>query len=184
MAQPKYKRTKVVVNHSLQYKLTATFLLGIVLSLLVFTVGFVGYYWLAAHTGDGAFEEFFIEYRMVDKEREVEVAGVKTKETYTTTEERPPVRRWEIIAPVILANNILILVILGVIGIRFSHRIAGPIYNINRALDLAVQNRLEREVRLRRRDFFHDTADKLNRVLRSAHLVVPPPPKVEPKDSP
>lgn len=171
MGKPKYRRSRYVINRKLQYQLTGTFLTGVLFALLLFTLGFIGFYWAGSMTGEGVYDEFFFQYKMVEKERTVDVGGKATKEKFTTTEVSPPLRRWEIIAPVILANNLMLMLVISFMGIRFSHRIAGPIWNINRSLDLAAQGHLEREIRLRKQDFFHDTAEKMNRVLRLAHLI-------------
>ncbi len=158
-----YKRSKRVVDRSLQYQMTGVFLLGVLISLLIFTTGIIGYYWMRSIINPS--EEFLTVRTSVEKEATLQENGETRIEKYMVSEESPPLRPYEYIAPIILLNNFIILIVLGFMGIIYSHRIAGPIYNINRALDLAASGELHREIRLRQGDFFQETASKLNKIL-------------------
>ena len=158
-----YKRTKVIVNRSLQYRMTGTFLLGVLLALLIFTTSFIGFHWLRSIVNPS--EQFLTLRTSVEKEALIQENGESKIERYWVSEESPPLRPYEYLAPIILLNNGIILIVLAILGILYSHRIAGPIYHINKALDLAAKGELYHKVRLRKGDFFHETADKLNKII-------------------
>jgi len=52
-----------------------------------------------------------------------------------------------------------------VVGLYFSHKLAGPIYRFKLELQRIADGRDWRVIRLRRGDDFHDVADVLNRAL-------------------
>jgi hypothetical protein len=52
-----------------------------------------------------------------------------------------------------------------VVGLYFSHKLAGPIYRFKLELERITEGREWRAIRLRREDDFHDVADMLNRAL-------------------
>ena len=137
--------------------------MGVLLSLMIFTSGIIGYYWIRYMINPS--EEFLTVRTSVEKEAPILENGETRIEKYLVSEESPPLRPYEYIAPIILLNNFIILIVLGIMGIYYTHRIAGPIYNINRALDLAAAGLHHREIRLRQGDFFQETANKLNKVL-------------------
>lgn len=167
-----YERKKKIVDHSLQFQMTGAFLLGVVLSLIIFTSVIIGYYWVRSLLNPS--EEFLTVRTSVEKEAKILENGEERIEKYLVSQESPPLRPYEYLAPIILLNNLIILLVLAVVGIHYSHRIAGPIYNINRCLDLAARGELHREIHLRQGDFFHETAEKLNKVLPINRGIVGP----------
>jgi hypothetical protein len=52
-------------------------------------------------------------------------------------------------------------------GLRLSHRIAGPIFKINKTIDEVLKNKKTILIHLREDDYFHDHADKINELLKS-----------------
>ena len=57
------------------------------------------------------------------------------------------------------------VVVTGVAGILFLHRIAGPLYRIRGVLKILADGRVpERDVKLREGDFFVEVVDELNRL--------------------
>lgn len=60
--------------------------------------------------------------------------------------------------PVIIAGLLIL-------GIRISHKIAGPIYRMEKDLDEIAKGNLSLRIRLRRGDEFVDLAEKINKVL-------------------
>ncbi|MBI4116095.1 MAG: methyl-accepting chemotaxis protein [Candidatus Omnitrophica bacterium] len=73
--------------------------------------------------------------------------------------------RYDLIVRVSLVLFVTILVI-AIFGIFFLHRIAGPVYRFRRVLHRIAEGEIPDEVKLREGDFFTETADDLNRVLR------------------
>lgn len=70
----------------------------------------------------------------------------------------------------LVVSSILIIfiavVITGLFGVFFLHRVAGPVYRFKQVLSRVVSGEIPNEVRLRRRDFFKETAEELNRVIQ------------------
>lgn len=158
-----YKRRQKIVDKKLQYQLTGVFLVGVLTAMLLFTAGMIGYYWTRSLLFP--YEEFLTVRTSVEKTAEVVENGEVRMERYSVSEESLPLRPYEYLAPVILINNLLIMVVIGIFGIIYSHKIAGPMFNINRALDRAASGHFVKPITLRRGDFFHDTAEKINRLL-------------------
>ena len=51
------------------------------------------------------------------------------------------------------------------IGLRLSHRIGGPMVNIQRILEQAQRGDYKARITLRSKDFLHEIADSVNRLL-------------------
>lgn len=50
-------------------------------------------------------------------------------------------------------------------GVRLSHRIAGPMIQIQRVLDQALKGEYGNRIQLRSNDYLHEISDELNRLL-------------------
>jgi methyl-accepting chemotaxis protein len=61
----------------------------------------------------------------------------------------------------------LVLVISIFHNLMFSHRICGPLVNLNHTLHAIAQGDISREVYLRRKDFLKEEAIKINQMLTS-----------------
>lgn len=72
---------------------------------------------------------------------------------------------YELILRVSLILFVTILVI-ALFGIFFLHRMAGPVYRFQRILRHVSRGEIPDEFRLREGDFFTETAEDLNQVLR------------------
>lgn len=70
----------------------------------------------------------------------------------------------------LVVSSILIIFIAviatGFFGVFFLHRVAGPVYRFRKTLERMGSGEIPSEVQLRRRDFFKETADELNRVIQ------------------
>jgi hypothetical protein len=55
--------------------------------------------------------------------------------------------------------------------IKISHRFAGPVYNLRRAIREIVQGKPPRKLKFRRHDFWHDLADDYNAMLLRLNLL-------------
>jgi len=73
--------------------------------------------------------------------------------------------RYDLIARVSLVLFVTIILI-GLFGIFFLHRIAGPVYRFRRTLQQVSKGEVPEEVRLREGDFFVETAEDLNHLLQ------------------
>ena len=58
------------------------------------------------------------------------------------------------------------MLVIALFGVFFLHRIAGPVYRFQGVLRRISRGELPEDVRLREGDYFTETADDLNRVLK------------------
>lgn len=58
---------------------------------------------------------------------------------------------------------LLTLVTIAVYGIKFLHRVAGPIYRCRKTMIVLNQGKIPEQIRLRSGDFFTELADEINR---------------------
>jgi len=56
-------------------------------------------------------------------------------------------------------------------SIKLSHRFAGPIYNLRRAMRDIVQGQSPRKLKFRRHDFWHDVAEEYNAMLLKLNVL-------------
>jgi len=59
----------------------------------------------------------------------------------------------------------LAVILTGFFGVFFLHRVAGPVYRFNVVLKQMARGEVPREIKLRQRDFFKETAMSLNEVI-------------------
>jgi signal transduction histidine kinase len=57
------------------------------------------------------------------------------------------------------------VILTGVFGVFLLHRVAGPVYRFRQVLNSMAGGQIPREIRLRERDFFKETASELNQVI-------------------
>lgn len=70
----------------------------------------------------------------------------------------------------LVVSSILIIFVAviatGLFGVFFLHRVAGPVYRFREVLKRMGSGEIPSEIQLRRRDFFKETAEELNRVIQ------------------
>jgi methyl-accepting chemotaxis protein len=77
----------------------------------------------------------------------------------------PLPERLLVILPPLLINDIAIMVLIVVVGIFTSHRIAGPVHRMTEDISRTLSGERGVRVRLRRRDAFPELAEKVNVLL-------------------
>lgn len=159
------KRKNYLVDRKLQTRFIATFVISILVALFLFTAGSFAYFWAASMAGDNLFKEFITIDKQVFEEREVETNGQVSTVRYPTTKTIRGVRRWEIVFPPILINNLIILVVISIIGIFYSHRLVGPVYRMTADLKRILAGKGSRKIKLRKGDKFVELAETINKLI-------------------
>ena len=75
------------------------------------------------------------------------------------------VKRWEIIVPPILINNLFMLILVSVLGVIYSHRIAGPAFRMTRELRRVLDGEEGVRIMIRKRDKFRNLAVRINELI-------------------
>jgi hypothetical protein len=158
MANTKIKRKTYVINKGFQFRFIATFLVLVVISLLIFSAGFAVYYWVRYLMGDNIFDEFILVFKRV------EIVDQKGELT-DVEQEIGATNRFEIVVLPLLLNNILIMVVISIIGIFYSHKIAGPVYRIGKEIEKAIGGEAGIRLKLRKGDKLHELANEINLLL-------------------
>jgi methyl-accepting chemotaxis protein len=70
-----------------------------------------------------------------------------------------------VVLPPLLLNDLAIMVLVIVVGIFTTHRIAGPIYRLESDIDRVLSGERGVRTRLRRKDAFPDLAEKVNQLI-------------------
>ena len=162
MARQLRKRRTYVIDRGFQYQMIGTFLLSTVVALALFSAGTVLYYWASSMVGDNLFREYIdIRKQVFVTTEDAEGVAVTKTESRTIHD----VKRWEIVVPPLLINNLFIMVMIAVIGVFYSHRIIGPIHRINRDLQRAIDGEQDVRIVVRRHDKFADLASRINQLL-------------------
>lgn len=152
-------------NSGIQSRMVGTFLLAIVLSFFIFSVGFAVYYWGAYLAGQNLFREFIVVYRQVEETSEVELDGRTVEQRSYRVEAMPETTRLELILPPILINNVLLAVVLAVLAVRYSHRFAGPLYRMSTDIRRVLAGEENVRIRLRKQDELRELASRVNAIL-------------------
>ncbi len=150
----KYKRRNYVVDRRLQFGMISLFLSAVLIALFITTTGFIIYYWARYTSEEPETSEVIVVY-----------TADAVLEENLTPEEGIQTSRMNIVLTPLLINNLCIMVIIAVLGVFFSHRIAGPLYRIQLVIDEVLEGNYERRVQLRPRDFGQELADKVNSLL-------------------
>ena len=144
------------------------FLIAVLVSLLLLSLGAAAYYWFAFGSGENLFREYVVVYQQHARVRSVEIDGRTVEQRFYEVEALPPIRRWEVVLPALLINNVLVLVLLSALALWYSHRITGPIYRMSKELSSALGGQRGVTIHLRKNDEFRDLALLLNRLISVA----------------
>ena len=166
MAKDFVKRKTYVIDKRFQFRFIATFLLYILISLLLFSGGVFIFYWISYMAGENIVSEFIVIYRQVPL---LDSAGNQRLDSnnkpLTTTEPQPPINPIQLILPPILINNLIIVIIISILGIFYSHKIAGPVYRINTDITRVLDGEKGVKIKLRSTDKLQALAVKVNQLI-------------------
>ncbi len=152
------KRSRYLIDKDFQLRFVGGFVLLIVAAFVLFSLLVAVYYWGRYMAGENVFREFITVQRQVSR---VDASGARV----TRTEDVPPVNRIELVLPPILVNNLVILVLTVVIGIFYSHRIAGAAHRIEADIGRSLAGERDVQVRLRKKDKLQRLAMQVNRLI-------------------
>jgi methyl-accepting chemotaxis protein len=165
MDQQRFKRRIKVIDSPFQYRMVALFLSVVVAGFLLFSAGLVFYYWGSYVSGDNLFKEIITLHKQVTRTLPAQESGTGKKETYTTTLDVPGVNRLELVLPPILINNLAIMAFVIFVGIFATHRIAGPVYRVEKEIDRVLAGEKGVRISLRKGDNFPALAGKVNKLI-------------------
>jgi len=132
-----YKRKIYIINKEFQLKYLFTIISMIAVSVL--TVSFITFYVI----WDNVIKEFFF----------IPEAAKKLTDIFIRTSE------------IAGGFTLLILGIFAVAGIFLSHRVAGPLYRVERVAEELSKGNLDVNVRFRKSDELHSLADSMNKMI-------------------
>lgn len=145
----------------------ALFLLAIIVSFAIFSLGFAGYYWASYLAGENLFREFVVVYRQSEKVETVSIEGREVEQRSYSVEAQPRTTRLQLILPPLIINNVLLAFVLGVLAVRYSHRFAGPIYRISTDIRRALAGEEGVRIQLRKNDELRELASRINALLEA-----------------
>jgi methyl-accepting chemotaxis protein len=165
MERQKFKRRIKVIDSPFQYRMIALFLAVVVAGFMVFSAGLFLYYWGSYVSGDNLFKEIITLHKQITRTRTAQESGTGKSETYTTTQDVPGVNRLELVLPPILINNLAIMAFVIAVGIVSTHRIAGPVYRVEKEIDRVLAGEKGVRISLRKGDNFPALAEKVNALI-------------------
>lgn len=159
------KRSNIVIDKRFQYNLVVTFLVAVLVTLVIFSAGFAAYFWISSYAGDNLFREFITISKQVTVVKESVVEGELVRERYYDTKIVPGVKRMHLVVPPILINNLLLMVVVSIFGVRYSHRLAGPAYRMMSDIRRVLDGEKDVRIHLRDRDKLRELADRINELI-------------------
>jgi hypothetical protein len=166
MAKVFVKRRTYVIDKKFQFRFIATFLIYILISLLLFSGAIFIFYWISYMVGDNVVSEFIIVYKQVQlTDSEGKPRLDDKNRPLTTTEPQSPISPVQLILPPILINNLFISLIISILGVFYSHKIAGPVYRMDKDIGRVLSGEKGVTIKLRKTDKLHNLADRINQLI-------------------
>jgi nitrogen fixation/metabolism regulation signal transduction histidine kinase len=141
------------------------FVLAVIVCVGLSTVGLVTYYGLSPTSARATAGEFVVVYRQIEHREPVVVEGRQIERRSYTSEALPQTTRWALVVPPLLVNNLVIVIVLCVLAIRFSSHYAGPVYRMSTDIRRVLAGETGVRVQLRRGDEIKELANRLNALL-------------------
>ncbi len=77
----------------------------------------------------------------------------------------PGLKRYELVLPPVIINNLVLMVIIMVVGVFYSHRIAGPLYRMEQDIVRVLSGDKNVKIKIRQKDKLKPFAEQLNRLI-------------------
>ena len=156
------KRRNYIIDKQFQFRFIFTFLVFILLALLIFSAIIIVYYWINYMMGENVFNEFISIMRKVDL---VDANGGTVN---STSQIYGPYNPFIIYVPPILINNLIIMLVISIVGIFYSHRIAGPAFRMQQDIKRVLNGEKGVSIHLRRTDKLKELAEQINLLIKKA----------------
>lgn len=144
MEKKNYKRSIYLINKKFQFKYV--FIILFIMFTAIFTISFVTFYVIWTNV----INEFFF----------IQDASKKLGDIYLKTTE------------LLIIPLLILAFVFSIIGILYSHKIAGPLYRVQKICEEIGKGNLNINVKFRKGDEFHEVADSLNKVIHSLKNMV------------
>jgi nitrogen fixation/metabolism regulation signal transduction histidine kinase len=87
--------------------------------------------------------------------------------TNTMGEDPKKMSQTDIILPALAISEAVMIVVTALFALFYSHRIAGPVYRLKKAMEEVSQGNMDIQVKIRKNDEFHDLAENFNAMLKN-----------------
>ncbi len=145
MAKPIVRRRIYVIDKTFQHTFMFRFALMVTVGVLLSFGVLAGYYYLR-YSGPNLPMKFFYLSNQPG-------AGLEQVSLMT------------LVLPSLVVATVLSLLFTLFLGLLYSHRIAGPLYNLKKALRRFREGQMNQVVRFRKYDEFHDLAAEVSRTM-------------------
>lgn len=163
-------RRRRVLSSGLQTRMVRQFLLTVLLSVLLTSIGILAYYWIAFAAGDNQFREFVVVYQQREEIETVRVDERTVERRGYVTEALPETSRLSIIAPPLLINNLIIGIVLSILAVQYSNHFAGPVYRMSTDIRRVLAGETGVRIQLRKGDEMTELVQRLNALLEALEL--------------
>lgn len=143
--KPAFRRRIFLIDKPFQYAFLLRFTGAVVAGVLLSFAILVGYYLIRYSESNLALKFFYVSGQ----------PGSGLQETTLLA----------LVVPSLAISALLSVVLTIIFGIFYSHRIAGPLYNLKRVLQQVRMGQLDQEVHLRKGDEFHDLAEEVTQTI-------------------
>ena len=145
-----YKRKVVLIDKEFQLRFIGRFILMVFVVTLLIAISLYGYYYFKFKAGGISLSRFIIETGNF---------STSSRGMYMTD-------RFELILIPMAITFLAFILLSFIFGIVYSHKLAGPIYRLEKSLIQIIEGERDFEVRLRKGDQFKKFEILLNKLLK------------------
>lgn len=149
------RRKKVLIDKTFQLSF-----LKFILAVLIIVCSCFSFFLIRINT-------YLTDYIMVSVEESARPATYVNSAAYLKTFKNQLQKKdMQFILEVYLAI-LIVGIMVSILAIRFTHRVAGPVYRFKKVIDSAIKGDYSVRITLRKHDYLKDLSDKLNELLAS-----------------